>query len=58
VQQCTLLMGTTNLVAEFVRVVTKILQDLILRVCMLYMDDIAVKGPKDDYDLETLLLGV
>jgi hypothetical protein len=58
VQQCTLPIGTTNSVAEFVRVVTKILQDLIPRVCMPYMDDIAVKGLKDNYDLETLLPGV
>jgi hypothetical protein len=49
VQQCTLPMGTTNSVAEFVRVVTKILQDLIPHRCMLYMDDIAVKGLKDAY---------
>jgi hypothetical protein len=49
VQQCTLPMGTTNSVAEFVRVVTKILQDLIPHRCMPYMDDIAVKGPKDAY---------
>jgi adenine deaminase len=42
-------MGTTNSVAEFVRVVTKILQDLIPHRCMLYMDDIAVKGLKDAY---------
>jgi hypothetical protein len=58
VQQCTLPIRTTNSVAEFVRVVTKILQDLIPRVCMPYMDNIAVKGPKDNYNSETLLPGV
>jgi hypothetical protein len=58
VQQCTLPIGTINSVAEFVRVVTKILQDLILRVYMPYMDDIAVKGPKSDYESETLLPSV
>ena len=58
VQQCTLPMGTTNSVAEFVRVVTKILQDLIPHVCMPYIDDIAVKGPKMDYGGELLELGV
>jgi hypothetical protein len=50
VQQCTLPMGTTNSVAEFVRVVTKVLQNLIPHCCMPYMDDIAVKGPKDNYN--------
>jgi transposase InsO family protein len=58
VQQCTLPMGTTNSVAEFVRVVTKILQDLIPKACMPYMDDIAVKGPKDSYNVETMIEGV
>ena len=58
VQQCTLPMGTTNSVAEFVRVVTKILQNLIPKACMPYMDDIAVKGPKEDYGGETLIPGV
>jgi hypothetical protein len=58
VQQCTLPMGTTNSVAEFVRVVTKILQDLVPHVCMPYMDDIAVKGPKTDYNGELLIPGV
>jgi hypothetical protein len=58
VQQCTLPMGTTNSVAEFVRVVTKILQDLVPHCCMPYMDDIAVKGPKTDYAGELLEPGI
>ncbi|KAH5702140.1 hypothetical protein HBI20_255490 [Parastagonospora nodorum] len=58
VQQCTLPMGTTNSVAEFVRVVTKILQNLIPHCCMPYMDDIAVKGPKTDYGGELMELGI
>jgi hypothetical protein len=58
VQQCTLPIGTTNSVAEFVRVVMKILQDLIPKACMPYMDDIAVKGPKDSYNVETMIEGV
>jgi hypothetical protein len=58
VQQCTLPIGTTNLVAEFVRVVTKILQDLIPKACMPYMDDIAVKGLKDSYKVKTMIEGV
>jgi hypothetical protein len=51
-------MGTTNSVAEFVRVVTKILQDLIPHACMPYIDDIAVKGPKTNYGGELLELGI
>jgi hypothetical protein len=50
IQQCTLPMGTTNSVAEFVRVVTKVLQNLIPHYYMPYIDDIAVKGPKDNYN--------
>jgi hypothetical protein len=58
VQQCTLPIGTTNLVAEFVQVVTKILQDLIPKACMPYIDDIAVKGLKDSYNVKTIIEGV
>jgi hypothetical protein len=58
VQQCTLPIGTTNSVAEFVRVVTKILQDLIPKACMPYIDNITVKGPKDSYNVETMIEGV
>jgi hypothetical protein len=58
VEQCTLPMGTTNSVAEFVRVVSKILRDQIPHRCMPYMDDIAVKGPKTDYDGELLGHGI
>ena len=58
VQQCTLPMGTTNSVAEFIRVVTKILQDQIPYRCLPYMDDIAVKGPKTDYDEEEIEPGI
>lgn len=58
VQQCTLPMGTTNSVAEFVRVVTKVLADHIPKRAMPFMDDVAVKGPKTDYDGEESLPGV
>jgi hypothetical protein len=50
IQQCTLPIGTTNSVAEFVQVVTKVLQNLIPYCCMPYIDNIAVKGPKDNYN--------
>jgi hypothetical protein len=58
VQQCTLPMGTTNSVAEFVRVVMKILHDQIPDRCMPYMDDIGVKGPKTDYNQEEIEPGI
>jgi hypothetical protein len=51
-------MGATNSVAEFVRVVTKILQDLVPQVCMPYMDDIAVKGLKIGYDDDLMEPGI
>jgi hypothetical protein len=49
VRQCTLPMGTTNSVAEFVRVMTKICQDHIPHRCMPYLDDVCIKGLKNDY---------
>jgi hypothetical protein len=58
VQQCTLPMGTTNSVAQFVRIVTKILRDQIPHRCMPYMDDIAVKGPKSNYGEEEVEPGL
>jgi hypothetical protein len=58
VRQCTLPMGTTNLVAEFVRVITKICRDYILHRCIPYLDDVCVKGPKTNYNLEELELGI
>jgi hypothetical protein len=58
VRQCTLPMGTTNLVAEFVRVMTKICQDHIPHRCMPYLDDVCIKGPKNDYQGEEALPGI
>jgi hypothetical protein len=58
VRQCTLPMGTTNSVAEFVRVMTKICKDHIPHRCMPYLDDVCVKGPKTNYNLEELEPGI
>ena len=54
-RQCTLLQGATNSVAQFVRVVTKILQDLIPHIALPFLDDIGVKGPRTRYDEEEVL---
>jgi len=51
-RQCTVLMGATNSVAQFVRVVLRILQDLIPQVAMPFVDDIGVKGPRTRYNDE------
>ena len=58
VRQCTLPMGATNSVAEFVRVITKIVREHIPRVAMPYLDDICIKGPKTDYYQEEVLPGI
>jgi hypothetical protein len=51
-------MGITNSVAEFVRVMTKICKDYIPTRCMLYLDDVCVKGPKTEYKGEMVELGI
>ncbi|KAK1914337.1 hypothetical protein P3342_007583 [Pyrenophora teres f. teres] len=58
VRQCTLPMGTTNSIAEFVRVMTKICRDHIPNRCMPYLDDVCVKGPKTTYDEEEIEPGI
>ena len=50
--------GATNSVAQFVRVVMTILEDLFPRVAMPFVDNIGVKGPYTDYDNELALLGI
>ena len=45
----TLPQGATNSVAQFVRIVTKILEDLILTDCLPFLDDIRIKGPLSTY---------
>jgi hypothetical protein len=57
-RQTTLPMGATNSVAQFVRIVTKILEDLIPKDCWPFMDDIGVKGPYSTYKDEEVCLGV
>ena len=51
-------MGATNSVAQFVRVVMTILEDLFPKVAMPFLDDIGVKGPYSDYDNELKLPGI
>lgn len=51
-RQCTLLQGATNSVAQFVRVVTTILQDHIPHIALPFLDDIGVKGPRSRYNDE------
>jgi hypothetical protein len=50
VRQCTLPIGTTNSVAEFVRVITKICRDHIPEKYIPYLDDVCIKGPKTNYN--------
>ena len=54
----TLPQGATNSVAQFVRIVEKVLQDLIPDVCVPFLDDIGVKGPTTDYSGEEVAPGV
>ena len=46
----TLLQGATNSVAQFVRIVTKILEDLISEDCLPFLNNISVKGLLFIYD--------
>ena len=55
---CTLPQGATNSVAQFTRIITRILFDLIPNVCRAFLDDIAVKGSRDRYNDEKVLPGV
>jgi hypothetical protein len=54
----TLPQGATNSIAQFVRVVTKILEDLIPDDCLPFMDDVGVKGPVTSYDGEECFPGM
>jgi hypothetical protein len=54
----TLPWGTTNLVAQFVQIVTKVLEDLILEDCLPFLDDISVKGLLFMYNDKEVILGV
>jgi hypothetical protein len=46
----TLPQGATNSVAQFSRVVTRILEDLIPDICRPFLDNIRVKGPRTRYN--------
>ncbi len=50
--------GATNSVAQFVRVVIRILDNLFLIVAMPFLDDIGVKGPYTIYNDEETLPGI
>jgi RNase H-like domain found in reverse transcriptase len=54
----TLPQGATNSVAQFVRIVTRILEDLIPDVCRPFLDDIGVKGPRTRYNDEEVAPGI
>jgi hypothetical protein len=51
-------MGATNSVAQFVRVIMTILQDLWPAVAMPFVDDVGIKGPYTDYNGEMKLPGI
>jgi hypothetical protein len=57
-RQTTLPQGATNSVAQFVRIVTKILEDFIPEDCLPFLDDVGVKGPLSHYDGEKACSGV
>ena len=54
----TLPQGAMNSVAQFVRIVTKILEDLIPEDCLPFLDDIGVKGPLSTYDDKEVIPGI
>ncbi len=49
-----LLQGATNLVAQFIQIIIRILFNLIPLVCRLFIDNITVKGPKTIYSREEI----
>ena len=49
-QMTQLPMGATNSVAQFVRIVTKILQDYIPEVACQFVDNVGIKTPKTIYN--------
>ena len=54
----TLVQGATNSVAQFVRVVTRILKDHIPNKCRTFVDDVPVKGPTSTYNNEEIAPGI
>ena len=57
-RQTRLPMGATNSVAQFVRIVTKILQNHIPHIARQFIDDVGVKGPKTTYNDVEVFPGV
>ena len=57
-QMTRLPMGAINSVAQFVRIVTKILQDHIPEVARQFVDDVGVKGPKTTYNNAEVAPGI
>ena len=51
-RQTTLLQGATNSVAQFVWIITKILEELIPHICLPFIDDVGMKGLHTMYDEE------
>ena len=54
----TLPQGATNSVAQFVQIVTKVLEDLILKDCLPFLDNISVKGLLSMYNNKEVILGI
>ena len=54
----TLPQGATNLVTQFVQIITKILEDLILENCLLFLDNISVKGLLFIYENKEAILSI
>ena len=57
-RMCTLPMGATNSVAQFMRAMTRLFYDLIPHVCRPFLDDICVKSARHDYSGEEVLPGI
>jgi len=53
-RMCTLPQGATNSPAQFMRIMTRILYDLIPHCCRAFLDDIVIKGPTTTYNDECL----
>jgi hypothetical protein len=50
--------GVTNSIAQFIRVVITILEDLFPKIAILFINDIIVKGLYLDYNEEIILPGI
>jgi len=57
-QHYTFIQEGINFVAQFCRAMIQILKDLILNVCCMFLNNIAVKGPQTDYNDEEVLMRV